>query len=120
MTDTITTLKHILAHTIINSQLLKTTSELDALILDTVPKLIQAVHASEQLLCEKEVSARWSFLSLTKLRNMRARGGGPKFKKFGDTRNARIYYKVSDVESWIEDQYQTEPFIDPKFRKRFL
>ena len=104
MRDTITILKHILTEAIIKSHLLKTPSELDTLVLDTVPKLIRAVHDSEQLLCEKEVSARWTFLSLTKLRNMRSRGIGPTFKKFGDTRNARVYYKVADLERWIEEQ----------------
>ena len=83
----------------------RSADEINRLISEVETKILGA-RDGEKLLCEKEVSAQWDFLSLAVLRNMRARGNGPKFLKFGQARNSRIYYKVSDVEAWINDQYQ--------------
>jgi len=71
-----------------------------------------AFHAQDTLLCEKEVSARFPFLTLTKLRNMRQRGNGMKHLKFGNSRNSRVYYCLADIETWIVEHYQLEPFIE--------
>jgi len=112
MTSTNHVLKHLLVETIFKSRMIDHPKELDKLIEETVKKLYRAFHAQDALLCEKEVAARFPFLTLIKLRNMRARGNGVKHLKFGKTRNARVYYRVSDIESWIVKHYQLEPFIE--------
>ena len=84
----------------------RSSDEINQLISDAETQIIRFLQDGEKLLCEKEVSARWPFLSLAMLRNMRARGYGPKFLKFGTSRNSRIFYKVMDIQYWIDSQYQ--------------
>ena len=67
----------------------RSADEINRLINEAKTKILGA-RDGEKLLCEKEVSAQWDFLSLAVLRNMRARGNGPKFLKFGQARNLGV------------------------------
>ena len=86
--------------------------ERDILITETIPKLIKAVRFQDQLLTEKEVVRRWKFLTVKQLQHMRYRDQGPKYVKFGNARNSRVYYRISEVEAWIVAHEQLEPFIE--------
>jgi hypothetical protein len=79
---------------------------LDSLIQETVGQLMRAGQYQKQLLTEKEVSEKFPFLSIIKLRNMRSRNQGPNYHKLGEFRNSRVFYKISDVESWIVQHYR--------------
>ena len=111
MIDTNVVLTNILVRTILKARMLECPRELDALIGDTVSKLIRAVHIQDELLCEKKIAERYGFLDVVKLRNMRTRGAGPRFLKMGPHRNSRVYYKNSDIDAWIIEQYQLESFV---------
>ena len=100
-----------MVETILKAKLIDDVQELDTLANEALSRLLRAFHVQDDLLCEKEVAARFSFLTLTKLRKMRCAGKGPKYIKFGKTKNSRVYYRVSDIESWIVDNYQLEPFF---------
>ena len=110
-------LKHVLVELITKAQLLATTADLEILLTDGLAQIQQVVHEADTLYCEKEISQKYPFLTLIKLRNMRARGNGPKHYKFGESRNSRVYYKLADIESWIAENEQTEPYVDPRFRE---
>ena len=112
MTDANHVLKHLLVETIFKSRMIDHPKELDALIDETVGKLYRAFHTQDNLLCEKEVAQRFPFLTLIKLRNMRTRHIGPKYLKMGSHRNSRVYYKHSDIETWIIEQYQLGSFVE--------
>ena len=105
-------LEHILVNTVLQARMLSSPRELDALIKATVDKLSRAFHTQDQLLTEKQVAARYGFLDVTKLRNMRHRRTGPKYIKMGAYRNSRVYYRLADVETWIVGHYQLEPFME--------
>ncbi len=105
-------LEHILVDTVLQARMLSSPRDLDALIKATVNKLARAFHTQDQLLTEKQIAARYAFLDVTKLRNMRHRGTGPKYIKMGAYRNSRVYYRLADVESWIVSHYQLEPFME--------
>ena len=102
----------ILVDTVLKARMLSSPRELDALIRETVDKLARAFHTQDQLLTEKQVAARYGFLDVTKLRNMRHRGNGPKYIKMGAYRNSRVYYRLGDVETWIVSYYQLEPLME--------
>ena len=78
----------------------------------TAKNIARAVQAKEQLLTEKEVAQRWSFLTEKKLRNLRYRRLGPKYLKFGENRNGRVFYMVADIEAWIQSNYQLDPYYE--------
>ena len=117
MNTTKPTIKHLLVEIIMKSQMMNEPQKLDNLIQETESKISQAFHENDTLYCEKEISQKYPFLTLIKLRNMRARGNGPKHHKFGQSRNSRVYYRLGDIETWIAENEQTEPYIDPRFRE---
>jgi len=94
---------------------LNTPEELDALVCASLDKIVRATHVQDQLLSEKQVAARYEFLDVVKLRNMRHRGNGPRYLKMGEHKNSRVYYRLEDVEAWIVGPYQLEPFVDRRF-----
>ncbi len=104
-------IKHILVDTLMRSKLLSSPDDLDALLNNAVPKIEKACQYQSRLLTEKEVSKRWEFLTLSKLRTMRTRKVGPVFLKFSKTRNGRIYYRFSEIERWIIKHEQLENFL---------
>lgn len=97
-------LRQILKNAFLNVKTLESLNKQDNLIEET----IQKIHANEPLLTEKEISQKYPFLTLIKLRNMRQRKNGPKYVKFGEHRSSRVYYRISDVNAWIEENYQRE------------
>ena len=50
---------------------------------------LSAAQLAERLGCSKATLAMWRCL-----------GRGPRFQKFGDSKQARVRYKQSDVEAW--------------------
>lgn len=112
MSQTNAVLRSLLVNFYSRSQLVRTQDDLDDLLQDTTEKVHRAFFVQDDLLTEKDVSVRWRFLTLSKLRNMRFRNQGPKYIKTGEHRNSRVYYKVADVERWIVEHYQMEPFVD--------
>ncbi|CAM2009634.1 helix-turn-helix transcriptional regulator [Acanthopleuribacter pedis] len=75
--------------------------DLDSALELTVKNVMIACSHQDKLLTENEVSEKYAFFTASKLRNMRARNKGPNYHKMGNTRNGRVLYKMSDVESWI-------------------
>ena len=106
-------LKHLLVDLICKARLIEKPKALDDLIDQTVSKLRRAIHVQDDLLSETEVCDRYRFLTPAKLRIMRCRGKGPVYLKFGKARNSRVFYKSADVEAWIAEHYQLEPFLAP-------
>ena len=105
-------INRILSDFILRSKLIQTPTELDQLVLKTKKALNLAYRYTEEKLNEKQVSARWKFLTPRRLQNMRQREKGPKYLKLGGAKNSSVFYKVADVEEWIIEQYQLEPFIE--------
>lgn len=86
--------------------------ELDRFIGHQEPRIMKAVLAGDQLLNEHQVAARYGeAFAVKRLRNMRYRGTGPRFHKFGTHRNSRVFYKVSDLENFIMESKQLTPFM---------
>lgn len=106
--------KHLLVEIVCKARMIEDHLELDDLIENSTGKIFRAVHAQDTLLTEKDVVARYTFLTLPALRNMRMRQQGPKYVKFGHTKNSRVYYRRADIEQWIVDHYQLTQFIDEK------
>ena len=86
--------------------------DLDALLSDTIPKIMKATTQKDQLLTEKEVSLRYPFLSVKQLQNWRYRHQGIKYIKTGSSRNSRVLYRVSDIEAFFQEQEQNEPYVE--------
>ena len=107
-----TILKHVLADAFMRSKLITSLEDLDILLNDTVPKIIQATTRKDQYLTEKEVSARYPFLTVKQLQNWRYRHQGIKYIKTGNARNSRILYRVSDIEAFLHEHEQNEPYIE--------
>ena len=80
----------------------KTPTELEELLEKEMPKLRDAFRDQDRLLTEKEVARRYPWLTVNRLRSMRCRNIGPKYFKFGTHRNSRVYYRDSDIRTWIE------------------
>ena len=116
MKNTNHVVKHLLVDLILKARMIEDPKEMDRHVDYSMGKLSRAYHTKSALLTEKQAVDRFQFLTLIKLRNMRARGSGPKYLKFGTSRNGRIYYRVSDIEAWIVANYQLEPFVDPKYK----
>lgn len=106
------TLRSLLIETIMRAKLLNSPSDLDELVAEAVTKISAVTFDKEQLLTEKEVSILWRFLDVAKLRNMRCKGGGPQYYKFGLGRNGRVFYRVADVMEWIEEHRQRDLYIE--------
>ncbi|MCV7492324.1 helix-turn-helix domain-containing protein [Micrococcus luteus] len=51
-------------------------------------------------------AAAWLAISPQTLRNWRAQGRGPAFRRSGRP-GARVYYRLSDLEAWVESQTTT-------------
>lgn len=96
-------LKTILVHAILQAKMLDDPTKLDQLITQTLHQFSRAETSQDQLLTEKEVANQWHFLDERKLRNMRFKGIGPKYYKFGHGKNGRIFYKACDIEQWITE-----------------
>ncbi|CAM2069157.1 hypothetical protein SCOR_27560 [Sulfidibacter corallicola] len=104
-------LKNIMVNAILKARILSTPEELDALIDTTLEQFQRANTSQDELLTERQVSKRWPFLDVRKLRNMRYLERGPTYYKFGGGRNGRIFYKPSDIEKWIAEHEQLEPML---------
>ena len=104
-------LKNIMVNAILKARILSAPEELDALIDTTLDQFQRANTSQDELLTEVQVSKRWQFLDVRKLRNMRYLEKGPTYYKFGGGRNGRIFYKPSDIEKWIADHEQLEPYL---------
>ena len=52
---------------------------------------LTAEQLAERLQCRPQTLAEW-----------RCKGVGPKFVKFGVSKQARVRYRESDVDAWIE------------------
>ena len=109
MSQTNKAVKDTLTEIIMKLELVNDPDQIDPILDDGVSRLINAVYTEDKLLCEKEVVARFPFMSMGQLRNMRSLETGPKFVKFGDFRNSRIYYKVVDIQEWIDSHYRCFP-----------
>ena len=105
-------LKHLVIEAIMRSKLLDSPTSLDTLLDETVTKLTRAFHVQDRLLSEAEVARRWPFLNVKKLQNLRYRHLGPSYHKFGQARNSRIFYRVSDIETWIVANAQLGPYVE--------
>ena len=103
--------KRIIAVTILKSRHLENAQALDDLINATVQDMTAAFHHQGKLMTEKEVAARWPCLNVIRLRNMRYKENGPPYLKLGESRNSRIFYKFSDIETWLATKYNTAPVI---------
>ena len=79
---------------------------------ETAEKIEKALQ-SDALLTEAQVVQRYRWLTLGKLRNMRFRHEGPKYHKFGPHKNSRVFYRISDIEAWILENEQHEPYVMP-------
>lgn len=77
--------------------------ELGDLIKVVSEKLELESRASRELLSETEVVERWPFLSPKLLQNFRSREKGPSYHKLGQCRNSRVFYRITDVEDWLEE-----------------
>ncbi len=106
-------LKHLVLDIVTRAKLMSSPQDLDHLLTTSVPQLQKACRFQDHLLCEKEVSERWGFLTVRQLQNMRFRHRGPKYHKMGNARNSRVYYRISDIEAWIVEHEQLEPFLEP-------
>jgi len=51
---------------------------------------------------ERDVVNLYPFFSLKWLQTMRSAGGGPAYHKIGSHRNAKVLYKRSDIEAFLE------------------
>ena len=87
-------------------------SQLNTEIEQAEARIARAVKAKDVLLNSAEVTAIYPFLSERRLQNLRYRGGGPKYYKFGQARNSRVFYKPQDVEVWILDNRQLTPYVE--------
>ena len=56
-------------------------------------------HNDEDLLSTAELAAELN-LSTAQLVNLRIKGGGPPFEKYGKALNATVRYKWGDVQEW--------------------
>ena len=106
-------IRHLLVDLILKAKLTENPEQLDPLVNETLPKIQAALRYSDQLITEKDVAALYPRLfDVVKLRNLRSRGGSPKFIKFGSSRNARVFYRISAIEEWIcEHEETSEPFV---------
>ncbi len=105
-------LKHILVELVLKVRLLSAPQEVDLLIDETLSKFDRAYHAQDEMLTEKQVSCRWPFLDVRRLQNMRFRGVGPRYHKLSNTKQGRVYYRVSDVEAFIAQTQQLEEELE--------
>ena len=112
MMQTNLVLKRIITDVIFRSRLLDEPKSLDQLLEKAVQEVTDALHFQDKLMTEREVAERWPVLSLVRLRNMRCKGNGPRFIKFGESRNSRIFYKVADIETWFVSKYNLGPIIE--------
>jgi hypothetical protein len=111
-------LREILIDLSIKSRLVETPEDLDQLICEAAPKLQKAMSRQDQLLTEKEIVSRYRFLSENRLRNMRFKGIGPRYIKFGEARNSRVFYRPSDIEAWIVEHYQLDHLVEDAIAKK--
>ena len=81
--------------------------QLKKLIATTAKKVYGACIYHDKLLSEHNVAEKYELLTVVKLRNMRSRKQGPAIYKTGPHRNSRVYYKVADIETWLNSHYQT-------------
>lgn len=51
---------------------------------------------------ERDLVNLYPFFSLKWLQTMRSTGGGPAYHKIGSHRNAKVLYKRSDIEAFLE------------------
>ena len=109
-------LRSILIEVLMKARLIHSESELESLIESSIPKIVEISQYSGQLFSEKEVSHLYKFLDVTKLRNLRSKGGGPRYYKFGTGKNGRVFYKYSDIQSWIQEHEQTKSSILSYYR----
>jgi len=105
-------LKHLLVETIFKSRMIDQPQDLDILISETISRLTHAMRHQDRLLNEKEVSQRYPFLSIKQLQNWRYRHQGIKYIKTGRSRNSRVLYRISDIEAFLVNHEQNEPFIE--------
>jgi len=49
-------------------------------------------------------AAKYLILSHRTLETMRTRGDGPAFVKYGEGRSARVVYRRSDLDAWLESR----------------
>lgn len=56
-----------------------------------------------RLLSEREAAEYIGVFSYRTLRRYRYEGAGPRYVQFGDAKNARVAYRVEDLEEWIEE-----------------
>jgi len=111
-----TLLKHILTDVMMRSKLISSPQELDTLLEEIVPMIMKAATQKNGLLTEKEVSHLYPFLSVKQLQNWRYRHQGIKYIKTGKSRNSRVLYRVSDIEAFLVNHEQNEPYVEIKGR----
>lgn len=107
------TIRHLLVELILKAKAADDPKILDELLSEVLPKIQSCFRYADQLITEKDAATLYPRLfNVVKLRNMRARGIGPAFVKFGQFRNGRIFYRIRAIETWIE---QHEGFQEEQF-----
>ena len=96
-----TSVRYLLSQMIFNARLISNQAQLQQLLDDTVPQLVQTITDENLILSEQQVIERYPFFTLNALRNMRCRRIGPPFHKLGRHKNSRVTYRVGDIETWL-------------------
>ncbi|CAM2070260.1 hypothetical protein SCOR_33115 [Sulfidibacter corallicola] len=90
----------------------KTPEAYQSLKRDTFHKIRQAIFDDEHLMNEREVAKFFRAFTVRGLQAMRGKGSGPRYLKFGNSRNARVFYKVKDVRDFIDRHYQDKIWFE--------
>ena len=109
-----TAIRHALLDFHTKGQLIETPIELDMLMESKTEEIVALARKGDQMLNEKQVAEMYPFLTVRALQNLRHKVRGPKYFKFGKKRTSRVFYKVSDIEAWIIDNYQRLQFVEEK------
>ena len=103
--------KQILVDLALKARMIEDNAQLQAHLEHAALQVERAVRAKDVLVTEQQLEDRYPWLTVHMLRSYRKRHDGPKYLKFGKHKNSRVYYRIADVERWIIEHEQLEPFV---------